>query len=251
MGGHSHWATTKRHKAAVDSKRGKVFSRLIREVSIAARLGGGDPDSNPRLRLVISKSKEANMPADNLKKAIQRGTGELPGVVYEESILEGYGPNGIAVLVEVATDNRNRTVADIRHVFHKHGGTLAEAGAVSWQFQTRGCIVADRAKVDEETLMTVALEAGAEDVRTEGDTFTVVAEPEHFEAVKHAIADHNIEIEHAELTSLPSNTITVDEKTAEQILRLIDKIDDNDDVVRVHANYDIPDDIMEKVTAAI
>ena len=251
MGGHSHWATTKRHKAAVDSKRGKVFSRIIREITIAARLGGGDPDANPRLRLVISKAKEANMPADNMKKAIQRGTGELPGVVYEETILEGYGPNGIAVLVEVATDNRNRTVAHLRHIFTRNGGALAEAGAVAWQFQKKGCIVTDRAKVDEETLMTVALEAGAEDVRTEGDTFTVLTEPTNFEAVKQAIAARNIDIEHAEVTSIPRNTITIDEKPAEQILSLIDKIEDNDDVQKVHANYDIPDEIMEKLSAAV
>ncbi len=251
VGGHSHWATTKRHKAAVDSKRGKVFSKIIREITIATRLGGGDQDTNPRLRLVVSKAKDANMPADNIKKAIQRGSGELPGVTYEETILEGYGPSGVAVLVEVATDNRNRTVADIRHIFTKHGGALAEAGAVSWQFQKKGCIVADRSKVDEETLMTVALEAGADDVRAEGDTYTVLTAPADFEAVKQAIADHQIEIEHAEVTSIPSNTVTVDEKPAEQILRLIDKIEDNDDVQKVHANYDIPDEIMEKLAATV
>ena len=251
VGGHSHWATTKRHKAVVDAKRGKIFSRIIREITIAARLGGGGTDSNPRLRLATSKAKEANMPADNIKKAIQRGTGGLSGVVYEEAVLEGYGPNGVAVLVEVATDNRNRTVADIRHIFTKHGGALAEAGSVSWQFQKKGCIVAARSKIDEETLMTVALDAGADDVRTEGDTYTVLTEPSNLESVKQAIACHQIEIEHAELTSMPSNTITVDEKPAEQILRLIDKIEDNDDVQRVHANYDISDEIMEKLAAAV
>ena len=251
VGGHSHWATTKRHKASVDAKRGKVFSKIIREVTIAARLSGGDPDTNPRLRLVISKAKEANMPADNIKKAIQRGTGELPGIVYEETILEGYGPNGIAVLVEVATDNRNRTVADIRHIFTKHGGALAEAGAVAWQFQKKGCIVTTRSKVEEETLMTIVLEAGADDVRTDGDTFTVLTAPTDFEAVKKALANHQIDIEHAEVTSIPSNTIAIDEKPAEQILRLIDKIEDNDDVQKVHANYDIPDEIMEKLVATV
>ena len=251
MGGHSHWATTKRHKAAVDSKRGKVFSKIIREITIATRLGGGDQDSNPRLRLVISKAKDANMPADNIKKAIQRGTGELPGVTYEETILEGYGPNGVALLVEVATDNRNRTVADIRHIFTKHGGTLAEAGAVSWQFEKKGCIVTDRCTVDEETLMTVALAAGADDIRTEDDTYTVLTEPTDFEAVKQAIVNHSIAIEHAEVTSIPSNTVTIDEKPAEQILRLIDKIEDNDDVQKVHANYNIPNEIMKRLEATV
>ena len=251
VGGHSHWATTKRHKAAVDAKRGKVFSRIIREITIAARLGGGDPDGNPRLRLVIAKAKEANMPADNIKKAVQRGTGELPGAIYEETILEGYGPNGIALLVEVATDNRNRTVAEIRHLFAKHGGVLAEAGAVAWQFQKKGCIIADRSKVDEDILMAVALDAGADDVRTEGNTYTVLTDPADFESVKQAIADHQIAIEHAELTSIPHNTITIDEKSAEQVLRLIDKIEDNDDVQRVHANYDIPEAILAKLAVAV
>tara|TARA_B100000315_G_scaffold258515_1_gene310988 strand:+ start:5319 stop:6074 length:756 start_codon:yes stop_codon:yes gene_type:complete len=250
VGGHSHWATTKRHKAVVDAKRGKAFSKIIREITIAARLGGGDSDTNPRLRLVISKAKDANMPADNIKKAIQRGTGEIPGVAYEETILEGYGPNGIALLLEVATDNRNRTVADIRHIFSKYGGALAEAGAVSWQFEKKGCIVTARSKVDEETLMTVALAAGADDVRAEDDTYTVLTAPTNFEAVKQAITDHQIAIEHAEVTSIPSNTITIEEKPAEQVLRLIDKIEDNDDVQKVHANYDIPHEIMEKFAAS-
>jgi len=251
MGGHSHWATTKRHKAVVDAKRGKTFSKIIREITIAARLGGGDPDANPRLRLVISKAKDANMPADNIKKAIQRGTGELPGVVYEETILEGYGPSGVAVLVEVATDNRNRTVAELRHIFNKNGGALAEAGAVAWQFQKKGCIVTDISKVDEESLMMLALDAGADDLRVEGSTYTIFTEPSAFESVKQALTNNTIEIQHAELTSVPTNTVPIDEKPAEQILRLIDKIEDNDDVQKVHANYDISNEIMEKVASLV
>ncbi|MBX3342391.1 MAG: YebC/PmpR family DNA-binding transcriptional regulator, partial [Nitrospira sp.] len=186
MGGHSHWATIKRHKSAVDAKRGKVFTRIIRELTIAAR-SGGDPDGNPRLRLAIAKAKEANMPGDTMKKAIQRGTGELPGVTYEEFTLEGYGPGGTAVLMEITSDNRNRTVAEIRSLLTKNGGNMAEAGAVAWQFHKKGVLVVEKGKVEEDALLTIALEAGAEDVKVSDKAFEVLTSPHDFEAVKKAL----------------------------------------------------------------
>src|SRR6266487_3396598 len=203
MGGHSHWATTKRHKASVDAKRGKIFTKIIREVTIAARLAGGDPEGNPRLRLAILKAKDANMPGDNLKKAIQRGTGELPGVHFEEFQLEGYGPGGCALLIDITSDNRNRTVAEIRNILTKQNANLAEAGAVSWQFHKKGLLVVEQGKVDEDKLMTIALDAGAEDIRTEQKIFEVITSPHDFENVKKAVAAAKIETSLAEITYLP------------------------------------------------
>jgi YebC/PmpR family DNA-binding regulatory protein len=249
MGGHSHWATTKRHKAAVDAKRGKIFTRVIRELTIAARQGG-DPEGNPRLRLAISKAKEANMPGDTMKKAIQRGTGELPGVSYEEFALEGYGPGGVALLLEITTDNRNRTVAEIRSLLTKNNGTMAEAGAVAWQFQKKGLIVVEQGKVEEDRLLSVALEAGAEDVKTDEKTFEVLTAPHDFEAVKKALTDAKIETSLAEISFVPQNYVKLKEKAAEQMLKLMEVLDDHDDVQKVHANFDIPSEIMEKVVAA-
>jgi len=211
MGGHSHWATIKRHKGAQDAKRGKIFTRIIREVTIAARTGG-DPDGNPRLRLAIAKAKEANMPGDTLKKAIQRGTGELPGVTYEEFSLEGYGPGGTALLIEITSDNRNRTVAEIRSVLTKNHGNMAEAGAVSWQFQKKGLLTIDKSKSDEDTLLSLALEAGAEDVKVGEKTFEVITNPHDFDAVKKSLADAKIESSLAEITYIPQNTIRLEEK---------------------------------------
>ncbi len=213
MGGHSHWATIKRHKSAVDAKRGKIFTRIIRELTIAAR-SGGDPDGNPRLRLAIAKAKEANMPGDTMKKAIQRGTGELPGVTYEEFTLEGYGPGGTAVLMEITSDNRNRTVAEIRSLLTKNGGNMAEAGAVSWQFHKKGVLVVGKGKVEEDALLTIALEAGAEDVKVGDKAFEVLTSPQDFEAVKKALADGKIEYTLAELNFIPQNTIALEEKAA-------------------------------------
>ena len=249
MGGHSHWATIKRHKSAQDAKRGKVFTRIIRELTIAAR-GGGDPDGNPRLRLAIAKAKEANMPGDTMKKAIQRGTGELPGVSYEEFTLEGYGPGGTAVLLEITTDNRNRTVAEIRSLFTKNNGNMAEAGAVSWQFDKKGLLTIEKGKVDEDTLLSLALDAGAEDVKVGDKTFEVITIPQDFEAVKKALADANVETALAEITYIPQNTVRLDEKPAEQMLKLMEVMDEHDDVQKVHANFDIPDEVMEKVAVA-
>jgi YebC/PmpR family DNA-binding regulatory protein len=249
MGGHSHWATIKRHKGAQDAKRGKIFTRIIRELTIASR-SGGDPDGNPRLRLAIAKAKEANMPGDTMKKAIQRGTGELPGVTYEEFTLEGYGPGGTALLLEITSDNRNRTVAEIRSLFTKNHGNMAEAGAVAWQFQKKGLLTIDKGKVDEDTLLSVALDAGAEDVKVGEKLYEVVTNPHDFEAVKRAVAEAKIDTTLAEITFIPQNTVRLQEKDAEQMLRLMEIMDEHDDVQKVHANFDIPDDVMEKVAAA-
>jgi len=249
MGGHSHWATIKRHKGAQDAKRGKIFTRIIRELTIAAR-SGGDPDGNPRLRLAIAKAKDANMPGDTMKKAIQRGTGELPGVAYEEFTLEGYGPGGTALLLEITSDNRNRTVAEIRSLFTKNNGNMAEAGAVAWQFQKKGLISIDNGKVDEDTLFSLAIDAGAEDVKVGEKNFEVITSPQDFESVKKALGEAKIETALAELTFIPQNTISLDEKSAEQMLKLMEILDEHDDVQKVHANFDIPDEVMEKVAAA-
>jgi len=249
MGGHSHWATIKRHKSAQDAKRGKIFTRIIRELTIAAR-GGGDPDGNPRLRLAIAKAKEANMPGDTMKKAVQRGTGELPGVSYEEFTLEGYGPGGTAVLLEITSDNRNRTVAEIRSLFTKNHGNMAEAGAVAWQFQKKGLLTIDKGKVEEDALLSLALDAGAEDVKSGEKNFEIVTNPQDFEAVKKALVDAKVDTSLAELTFVPQNTIRLEEKDAEQMLKLMEIMDEHDDVQKVHANFDIPDDVMEKVAAA-
>lgn len=249
MGGHSHWATTKRHKASVDAKRGKLFTKVIREITIAAR-GGGDPDGNPRLRLAIQKAREANMPNDTVKKAIQRGTGELPGVTIEEFSLEGYGPGGTALLIEITSDNRNRTVAEIRSLLTKNGGNMAEAGAVSWQFQKKGLLVVEKEKVDEDRLLSLSLEAGAEDVKVTDKTFEVITAPHDFEAVRKALTDAGIETSFAELTYVPQNSVHLEEKAAEQMLKLLEILDDHDDVQKVHANFDISEEIMEKAAAA-
>ncbi len=249
MGGHSHWATTKRHKQAQDAKRGKIFTRVIRELTIAARQGG-DPDHNPRLRFAILKAKDANMPGDTIKKAIQRGTGELPGVHYEEFTLEGYGPGGTALLLEVTSDNRNRTVAEVRNLLTKHNANMAEAGAVSWQFQKKGLLVVEQGKVEEDRLLSLALDAGAEDVKVDEKTFEVITAPHDFEAVKKALSEAKIESSLAEVTFVPQNYIKLEEKAAEQMLKLMEILDDHDDVQKVHANFDIPTEIMDKVAAA-
>ena len=249
MGGHSHWSTIKRHKAGVDAKRGKVFTKLIREITIAAR-NGGDPDVNPTLRTFIAKAKEANMPADTIKRAIQRGTGELPGVNYEEFTLEGYGPGGTGILLEIMTDNRNRTVSEIRNMLGKNHGTMAEAGAVAWQFHKKGLFVTEKSSIDEDQLLSIVLEAGAEDVKKAGTDFEITTEVSEFEAVKEALQQADIETSLAEVTYLPSNQIRLEEKPAEQMLKLMEILDDHDDVQKVHANFDIPDAVMEKVAAA-
>ena len=247
MSGHSKWATTKHKKAAIDSKRGKIFTKVIKEITVAARIGGGDPEGNARLRTVIQKAKEANMPADNIKKAIQKGTGELPGVSYEEAVFEGYGPGGVAVIVTIMTDNRNRTVPEIRHIFGKHGGNMGEAGCVSWMFDKKGYIVVEGGKVDEEKLMNIIVEAGAEDMRRDGDNFEVITIPGELETVKKMIEDGGITVALSEVTMLPQNYMELDDKVAAQVLRLIEALEDNDDVQNVYSNIIVRDEVLENI----
>ncbi len=250
MSGHSKWATTKHKKAATDAKRGKIFTKITKEITVAAKLGGGDADGNPRLRTAVAKAKSVSMPADNIKRAIQKGTGELPGVSYEEVIYEGYGPNGVAVIIEVLTDNRNRTVSEIRNIFSKAGGNMGENGCVSWMFHKKGYIVVARAKADEEKLMSLALDAGAEDMQTEDDNFVITTALNDFEKVKKALEDAGFPLEVAEVTMVPQTYVKIDgEKVAGQMLRLMEAIEDNDDVQNVYANFDIPEEVMNAVSA--
>jgi len=250
MSGHSKWATTKHKKAAIDAKRGKIFTKIGKEITVAARLGGGDPDGNPRLRTAVVNAKSVSMPAENIKRAIQKGTGELPGVAYEEITYEGYGPNGVAIIIDVMTDNRNRTVAEIRHTMEKLGKGMGENGCVSWMFHKKGYIVVVRAKADEEKLMGLALDAGAEDLQTEDDNFVITTPPNEFEKVKKALEDAGVPLEVAEVTMVPQTYVTLDkEKEAGQMLRLMEALEDNDDVQNVYANFDIPDEIMNAVGA--
>lgn len=246
MSGHSKWAGIKHKKAVIDAKRGKLFSKLIKEVTIATREGGGDIETNPRLRQAITKAKEANVPADNLNKAVLRGTGALPGVTYEDVLYEGYAAGGVAVLVEAATDNKNRTSAEMRRIFSKLSGNMAGSGSVAWQFTKKGLIIVNTEDADEDTLMGIVLDAGAEDLKQEGDTFEITVEPKSFEVVKNALKDNNIKVESDELTMIPASYIKVDESQANQILNLIDALDDNDDVAHVYSNFDIPEEILEK-----
>lgn len=246
MSGHSKWATIKRAKGAKDAARGKLFGRLIKEITIAARDGGGDLDGNPRLRLAIDKAKAANMPNDNINRAIKRGTGEIEGVHYEEISYEGYGPGGVAFLVETITDNKNRTVAEIRHVFSKHNGNLAENGSVSWKFDRKGVISIPK-KYDEEELMLIAIEAGAEDMSVEDEHFVIVTQATDFETVKDALDGNDIEIEEAEVQMIPQNTLAVEGKDAENVLRLYEALEDHDDVQNVYADFDIDADVMESM----
>lgn len=247
MSGHSKWATTKHKKAAVDAKKGKIFSKISKEITVAARIGGGDPAGNPRLRLAIEKAKEANMPSDNIKRAIQRGTGELPEVTYEEAVYEGYGPGGVAILIEIMSDNKNRTVAELRHILNRHGGKPGESGSVSWMFQKKGYILIDKKKADEDTVMTLALEAGAEDVKSseEEENYEIIVNPHDFERVKKFL-EEKIELAHAEITMLPQSYVKLEGKDAEQMTRLMEAIEDHDDVQNVYANFDIPDEVLAK-----
>ena len=249
MSGHSKWAQIKHKKAHTDAKRGKVFTKIVKEIATAAKLGGGDPEGNPRLRTAIDNAKEVNMPHDNIKKAIMKGTGELPGVSYEEYLYEGYGPSGVAVMVEVMTDNKNRTVPEIRHIMAKNGGSLGESGCVSWIFEKRGYILVSKTTTSEDVLMTVALDAGAEDMKNDPqeDNFEVISAPEDFAAVKKAIEKAGLPVESAEVTMLPKTYVVLDAKAADQMVRLIDALEDNDDVQNVYANFDIPDDVAEKI----
>lgn len=249
MSGHSKWATTKHRKGAADAKRGKIFTKIIREMTVAARMGGGNPDGNPRLRLAILKAKESNMPSDNMKKAIQRGTGELPGVQYEEILYEGYGPGGVALLIEIMTDNKNRTVAEIRHLLGKQGGSLGESGCVAWMFERKGSLVIDKKTVDEDRLMSIALDAGAEDVQSDDPAqFDVITSPTDFEAVKKALSDAAIDCLSAEVTRLAKTEVHLDGKAAGQMLHLMEALEDQDDVQKVHANFTLPDEFLAEAT---
>lgn len=240
MSGHSKWATTKRHKAAVDAKRGKIFSVISKELTICARDGGGDPEFNPRLRTVILKAKAANMPNDNVEKAIKKGTGELPGLVYEELVYEGYAPGGVGVIVEVTTDNKNRSASDVRSTFTKNNGNLAGAGALAFNFQKKGQFLISADNTSEDDLMEVALEAGAEDIKNQGDHFEVITELSEFDAVAKALEEQGITCESSEIVYLPNNLVTItDPDIAKQVIRLTEALDDLEDVKAVHANYDI------------
>ena len=248
MAGHSKWANIKHKKGAEDAKRGKVFTKLVKEIIVAARLGGGDPNANPRLRTVLLKAKVNNLPKDNVDRAIKKGTGELEGVNYEELSYEGYGPGGVAVLVESLTDNKNRTVAEVRHIFNKYNGNLGENGCVAWMFDKKGWIAVARKDADEETLMSVALDAGAEDIREEdADNFEIVMAPDDFDAVKAALEKAGIPIADSEVTMLPKNYISITGKEAESMIKLMDALEDNDDVQKVYTNADIPDEVMENM----
>jgi YebC/PmpR family DNA-binding regulatory protein len=245
MSGHSKWHSIKHKKGAADAKRGKIFTRVIKELTVAARAGGGDPDSNPRLRTIIAEAKQNNMPAENIKRAIRRGTGEEPGVSYEEAQYEGYGPGGAAVIVDVLTDNKNRTVGELRHLLEKHGGNLAAANAVAWMFSKRGYIVIEKNKADEEALMSAVLDAGADDLQDDDDNWEVLSAPETFPAVREAVKQLGIEPATAEVSMLPQNYVKLEGRPAQQMIKLMEALEDHDDVQHVWSNFDISEKEIE------
>lgn len=244
MSGHSKWANIKHRKAAVDAKRGKVFTKIIRELTVAAKHGGGEPESNPRLRTAISAAKNQNMPNDTIDRAIKRGTGEMGGEEFHEISYEGYGPGGSAVLVKTLTDNKNRTVSDIRRIFTKHGGSLGESGCVSWMFHMKGRIAFEKSKVDEDKVFEIALDAGADDVVTEESELVVITPPDAFEAVKSAIQEAGLSFETAEITMIPQNSVKIEGREAESMIRLMEALEDIDDVQNVYSNFDVSEDLM-------
>ncbi|RLB89445.1 MAG: YebC/PmpR family DNA-binding transcriptional regulator [Deltaproteobacteria bacterium] len=245
MSGHSKWSTIKHKKGAADVKRGKIFTKLIKEITVAARMGGGDQDSNPRLRHALNVAKAQNMPKDTFERAVKKGTGDLDGVSYEEILYEGYGPGGVAVLVECLTDNKNRSIADVRYIFGKAGGNVGTDGCVAWMFDKKGLISVSKEDSDEETLMEVALEAGAEDITDEGDVFEIITAPEDFDAVKEAVDTAQIKYDVAEITMLPQNMTAVEGKEAEQMIRFMEALDDCDDIQKFYTNADIPDEAFD------
>ena len=245
MSGHSKWASIKHKKGALDAKRGKIFTRLIKELTIAARNGGGDPDMNPRLRSVIADAKAANMPADNIKRAIRKGTGEEPGVAYEEAQYEAYGPGGAAVIIDVLTDNKNRTVGELRHMLEKHGGNLASTNAVAWMFNKKGYIVVEKAKADEEKLLGAVLDAGADDMQDDDDNWEVLSAPEAFQAVRDAVKQLGVEPASAQVSMIPQNCVKLEGNVAQQMLKLMEALDDQDDVQHVWSNFDISEQEIE------
>ena len=248
MSGHSKWATIKHKKGALDAKRGKTFTRLIKEITIAARQGGGDPDSNPRLRTAVAAAKAENMPADNIKRGIQRGTGELPGATYEEISFEGYGPGGVAIIVEATTDNRNRAVSEIRHTFAKNGGNLGEPNSVRFMFSKKGIIGVEKGAATEEQLMNIVLEAGGEDLNDEGETWEIVTDPQAYEAVAQAVRDAKIETVISEITMIASTYTRLEGAVAAQMIRLLEALEDHDDVQNVYSNFDMDAQQLEEVT---
>lgn len=248
MSGHSKWHSIKHKKGREDAKRGKIFTKLIKEISIAARLGGGDPDGNPRLRQALLGAKAANMPQDNITRAIKKGTGELEGVTYEESMFEAYGPGGAAIIINVMTDNRNRTIAELRHLLSRGGGNMAEPGAVAWAFKKTGLIEINRDEITEDDLMEIALDSGADDVSLEEDVFEVKTSLESFESVRQALEDKQVPLVSSEITMLPSNTVKLEGRQAEQMLKLMENLEDHDDVQDVYSNFDIAPEIMERMS---
>ena len=245
MSGHSKWHSIKHKKGAADAKRGKIFTRLIKELTVAARAGGGDPDMNPRLRTIVAEAKASNMPRENIERAIRRGTGQEPGVSYEEAQYEGYGPGGAALIIEVLTDNKNRTAGEIRHLLEKHGGNLAAAGAVSWMFSKKGYIVIEKSKADEEKLMSAVLDAGADDLQDDGDNWEVLSAPDAFQGVRDAVKQLGIEPASAEVSMIPQNYVKLEGKSAQQMVKLMDALDDHDDVQHVWSNFDIEEKEIE------
>jgi YebC/PmpR family DNA-binding regulatory protein len=250
MSGHSKWSSIKHKKAVKDARRGKLFTKLIKEITVAARLGGGDINANPRLRTAVVTARENSMPNDNIERAIKKGTGELEGVHYEEVSYEGYGPGGAAIMASVLTDNRNRTVSDLRRIFEKHSGNMGSAGCVAWMFHKRGVITVEKSKVDEDRLMEVALEAGADDVNDAGDSWEIISAPENFEVVKAATDEAKIERASAEVAMVPENTVSLTGKEAEQTIKLLEELEEHDDVQSVASNVDIPQEELERLSAA-
>jgi YebC/PmpR family DNA-binding regulatory protein len=248
MSGHSKWSTIKHKKAARDAKRGKLFTKLIKEITVAARMGGGDVNSNPRLRTAVTTARVQSMPGENIDRAIKKGTGELEGVTYEEIQYEGYGPGGAAIIAQVLTDNKNRTVSEIRRLFTKHGGNLGETGCVAWMFDKRGLITIEKSQIAEDRLMDIVLDAGAEDVRDEDEIFEVITQPEAFASVKDRLDQEKIAVTSAQVTLVPKNTVDIDAKNVEQILKLTEELEDHDDVQNVSANFNIPAELMEQAS---
>jgi YebC/PmpR family DNA-binding regulatory protein len=244
MSGHSKWATIKRKKAVTDARRGKIFNQLIREITIAARMGGGDPSANPRLRLVVDKAKANNMPSDNIKRAIQKGTGELPGTTYDEVTYEAYGPSGVALIVETVTDNKTRTVSEIRHLLDRNHGKLASAGAVAYQFTRKGIVTVPANSISEEDLLAIVLDSGAEDLRREDDHYLVSCSPEYFEEARKSLDEKSVLIENAEIRLIPESTVKVEGQDAQHLLRLVEALEDHVDVQQVHSNFEVDDSVL-------
>ena len=250
MSGHSKWHSIKHKKAAADSKRGKIFTRLIREISMAAKAGGGDPDKNPRLRKAVNDARAENMPADNIKRAIQKGTGQLEGASYEEVTYEGYGPGGVAILLQAVTDNKNRTVSELRHIFSKNGGRIGEQNCVAWMFKRMGYIDVEKGKASEDTLMDVALAAGADDLKDDGSNFEITTSPDKYEAVLEALKAQGVEVAASNVGFLPQNYVKVEGKEAHQVLKLVEELEDHDDVQNVSSNFDISEEEIASFSQA-